>query len=83
MAFDTETCYNLRMEQDVFEKWQYVQKRHNKYGLWVPVPLELQDVIGKKEVTRSLGTGDATEAKRHYGGKLAEIHEQFDAARPA
>ena len=81
MTFDTETCYNLRMEQDVFEDWAYVQKRYNKYGLRVPVPLELQDVLGKKEVTRSLGTGDATEAKRHYGGKLAEIHEQFDAAR--
>ena len=65
----------------MFEKWQYVQKRHNKYGLRVPVPFELQHVIGKKEVTRSLGTGEVAEAKRRYGSKLAEINEQFDAAR--
>ena len=42
----------------MFDKWLYVQKRGHKYGLQVPVPQELRATLGKREITKSLGTGE-------------------------
>lgn len=81
MAFATQTCYTNRMEQDVFDNWPYVQKRGNKYGVRLRVPDDLREILGKGEVTRSLGTGDPVAAKKKYHEICAEVEAEFSAAR--
>jgi hypothetical protein len=54
--------------------------KHPKTGVyWVRkrVPADLVPVVDKAEVTRSLGTKDAAEAKRRYRDAVAEIEEQW------
>lgn len=65
----------------MFDKWQYVQKRGNKYGVRIRVPDDLREVLQKREVTRSLGTGDPQKAKVAYHKVCAEIEADFSAAR--
>jgi len=55
--------------------------QNNKFGIRVRVPDELREVIGKREITRSLGTGDPVEGRRAYHEKLAEVQSELDAAR--
>lgn len=45
------------------------------------VPDEIRHVIGKTEITRSLGTGDLKAAKERYWEVSAEIEKQFAHAR--
>ena len=56
-------------------------KRGTRWYLRVRVPLDLVDRIGRREIWKSLGTGDHREAKRCYLDKRAEIQRQFDVAR--
>lgn len=54
--------------------------KHPKTGVyWIRkrVPTDLVPVVGKAEVTRSLGTKDAAEAKRRHRDALAEIEAQW------
>lgn len=67
----------------MFEKLPYIQKRHNKYGIRVRVPDELRDIIGKREITKSLGTGDPAKAKSIYYEKLSDVQAEIEAARMA
>lgn len=67
----------------MFEKLPHIQKRHNKYGIRVRVPDELRDIIGKREITKSLGTGDPAKAKPIYHEKLADAQAEIEAARLA
>lgn len=59
--------------------------RHLKEGkgLWytrMRVPADVQQLIGKKELMRSLG-GDRTVAHRLHAATVAEFQDQIDAAR--
>lgn len=69
------------MKQEVFGKLPYVTKRYNKYGIRVRVPDEVRAIIDKKEITRSLGTGDPDKAKLIYHEKLKEVLEEIEAAK--
>jgi len=81
MVSVTQTCYTNWVQQDVFHKLPHLTERHNKYGIRVRVPDELREIIGKREITRSLGTGDPVEGRRVYYEKLAEVHAELDRAR--
>jgi hypothetical protein len=55
-------------------------QKHPKTGVyWIRkrVPADLVPVVGKAEVTRSLGTKDPVEAKRRHRDALAEIEAQW------
>lgn len=69
------------MKQDVFDKLPHLQKRHNKYGIRVRVPDEVQVVLQKREITRTLGTGDPEIAKPIYYEKLKEVLDEIEAAK--
>lgn len=59
-------------------------QRHRKTGMfWVRrvVPPELRPFIGKREITRTLGTKDAREMKRRYPRAMADVEEVLDKAR--
>ena len=57
-------------------------KRGNTYALRFSVPTELQAVVGKREIVRSLATSDLAEALANRNDVLAEIRDslfsQFD-----
>lgn len=65
----------------MFGKLPYVTKRYNKYGIRVRVPDEVRSIIDKKEITRSLGTGDPDKAKLIYHEKLQEVLDEIEAAK--
>ncbi|SDX95022.1 site-specific integrase [Citreimonas salinaria] len=50
-------------------------KRGSTYALRYSVPSELQELVGKKEIVRSLGTADLGEALALRNEKLSEIRE--------
>ena len=60
---------------------KYFKKRHQTYVLRVPVPKDIQDIIGKKEITRSLKTRDLLEANYQYCVVLGEIQSEFAVAQ--
>ena len=55
--------------------------RHKTYSVRVPVPNDIQGILDKKEITRSLKTRDLNQAKKNYHEKMAEIHQLFEQAR--
>ena len=67
------------MEQGDLKNWKYVVMRRNKYGLRVPIPLELKAILGKGPITRSLGTGDlfAREQEAHAVVNAFGLPEQI------
>ena len=56
-------------------------KRGNKWIVRKRVPDELQSIIGKREITRSLATSDLSEAKKDYHHVMVDIEQQFSNAR--
>lgn len=62
-------------------KLPYMKKRGAKYYVRVPVPKEIQGVLDKVEVSRSLKTGDYTQAKKNYHDVMAKLHQLFEQAR--
>jgi integrase len=59
-------------------------QKHPKSGVYrarVAVPEDVRAVIGKTELTRSLGTKDAAKARRDHGPVLAELQRMIAAAR--
>ena len=60
---------------------KYMALRGKTYSLRVPVPVEIQSQIGKKEITRSLGTRDLQIANARYPQTLGEIQKEFEIAK--
>jgi hypothetical protein len=56
-------------------------QRGTKWYLRVKVPDDVFNIIGKREIWRSLDTGDHHEAKRRYFDKRAEAERTFAIAR--
>ncbi len=69
------------MEQKPLENWKYVVRRDHKFGLRVPVPKDVKQLVGKGPITKTLGTGDPIEGKLRYYEVLQGIQAKFDAAR--
>ncbi|MBL4731339.1 MAG: site-specific integrase [Rhizobiaceae bacterium] len=65
----------------MFENLPHVIKRGKKFSIRVAVPIDVRSIVGKNEITRTLGTGDPIKAKAVYYEKLAELEELFSAAR--
>ena len=55
--------------------------RGSRYYVRLSVPKDLQQAYGKKNVRRSLGTSDPSEAARLGTIKLAETHAEFEEFR--
>jgi len=68
------------MGKIVAKKHKHLRIRNGRYEIRVPVPKPIQEIIGKKEVTRSLKTPDFQEANKLYPDKYAEILKQFEIA---
>lgn len=58
-------------------------RRGGRYILRRRVPLDLVDVLGRKEITKALGTADRTEAKKRLALEWVRLDQEFDAARAA
>ncbi len=56
-------------------------KRGTRWYLRVRVPEDLVDRIGKREISKSLGTGDHRKAKARYPEERAKVERRFAAAR--
>ena len=68
------------MGKIVAKKHKHLRIRNGIYEIRVPVPKSIQEIIGKKEVTRSLKTPDFQEVNKLYSDKYAEILKQFEIA---
>lgn len=55
--------------------------KRNGYYAEMAVPKELTEIIGKKKMSRSLGTGDKAVARRRLNAVVAEFQDQIEAAR--
>ena len=55
--------------------------RSRVYWLRKRVPADLVAVVGRREVTLSLGTRDPDEAKRRYAGELLKLEERWAGLR--
>lgn len=58
-----------------------LRKRGGRYVIRRRVPLDLVEVIGRREVTKALGTGEREEAKRLGRRWWVERDQEFDALR--
>lgn len=58
-----------------------IRLRGSAWYLRVSVPRDLQIVLGKKEVWKSLRTGDHKEARRLHHAELDALHREWDALR--
>ena len=60
----------------------YLRRRGAAYSVRVPVPKDLWEAIGKREIVKALGkVRDPAEAKRKGPAKVQEIHDWFDQLR--
>ncbi len=66
------------MDVDVTKKHKYLGIRGSTYSIRVPVPIHLQKVLKRKEITRSLKTKDPVEANKLYPERLSEILKIFE-----
>lgn len=58
-----------------------LRKRGGRYVIRRRVPLDLVEVIGRREITKALGTGEREEAKRLGRRWWVERDEEFEALR--
>lgn len=58
-------------------------RRQGRYVLRRRVPLDLVEPLGRKEITKALGTADRTEAKQRLALEWVRLDQDFDAARAA
>ncbi|MEP1230424.1 MAG: DUF6538 domain-containing protein, partial [Litorimonas sp.] len=58
----------------------HMKIRNSCYSVRVPVPVAIQGLIGKTEITRTLNTGDLMQAKKNYRDVIAEIYKTFETA---
>ncbi|SEN86750.1 Site-specific recombinase XerD [Gemmobacter aquatilis] len=56
-------------------------RRGAAYSARIRVPLDLVEVIGRKELVKALGTSDLAEAKRRLHPVIANWHREFDDMR--
>ena len=56
-------------------------RRGTRYYLRTRVPLDLIETIGRKEIWKSLETGDHREAVRRYHLAKAELDQEFEQRR--
>jgi len=62
----------------------YLRRRGAAYSVRVPVPKDLWEQVGKREVVKALGkVRDPAEARRKAPAKVQEIHAWFDRLRAA
>jgi len=59
----------------------YLKRRGSTYYARMPVPLDLQDVLGTKELAKSLDTREPREAKRRLTAVIAGWQRQFEDQR--
>ncbi|WP_411837037.1 DUF6538 domain-containing protein [Paracoccus sp. ME4] len=59
----------------------HLMRRGASYSARIRVPLDLIEVIGKKELVRALGTTEEAEAKRRLWPVIAGWHREFDDLR--
>lgn len=59
----------------------HLMRRGASYSARIRVPLDLIEIVGKKELVRALGTNDEAEAKRRLWPIITEWHRQFDDLR--
>jgi integrase len=59
----------------------YLLRRGASYYARVRVPLDLIDLVGKKELVKALGTKDENEAKRRMWPVVEDWNRQFDDLR--
>jgi hypothetical protein len=60
----------------------YLRRRGATYSVRVPVPVDLQPVVGKTEIVKALGrVRDPADAKRKGPAAAQEIHDWFDQLR--
>jgi integrase len=60
----------------------YLRRRGATYSVRVPVPKDLWEQVGKREVVKALGkVRDPAEARRKGPAKVQEIHALFDRLR--
>jgi len=69
------------MEANVAKMHKYLKIRGKKYYLRVPIPKEIQEIMGKKEILRSLKTSDLVQANLRYPDALAKIQKEFVIAK--
>lgn len=77
MVFATITCYNIGMETIVAKKHKYLKSRHQSYYVRVPVPEEIQSIIGKCEITRSLKTRNKQEGELRWHNVVGPMLRKF------
>jgi hypothetical protein len=58
-----------------------LMRRGTRYYLRVRVPLDLINTIGRREIWKSLGTGDHREAVRRYFPARTKLQQCFEQAR--
>jgi hypothetical protein len=58
-----------------------LMRRGARYYVRRVIPLDLQELFGKREIVRSLGTSDPKEAKRLWLVAWAKFDRVFDQAR--
>lgn len=71
----------MSMETVVAKLPKHMVQRHKTYAVRVPVPKDIQSVLNKLEVTRSLKTKDFSQALKNYYEVMAEIQKGFEQAR--
>lgn len=59
----------------------HLLRRGAAYSARIRVPLDLVEIVGKRELVRALGTNDEAEAKRKLWPVLAEWNRLFDDLR--
>jgi integrase len=60
----------------------YLRRRGASYSVRIPVPKDLWEQVGKREVVKALGkVRDPAEARRKAPAKVQEIHAWFDRLR--
>jgi integrase len=59
----------------------YLIRRGGAYSARLRVPLDLIEVVGRKELVKALGTSDPAEAKRRVWAVVDGWQRQFDALR--
>ena len=59
----------------------YLLRRGASYYARVRVPLDLVEIVGRKELVKALGTKDEHEAKRLLWPVVGEWNRQFDDLR--
>ncbi len=59
----------------------YLIRRGGAYSARLRVPLDLIDVVGRKELVKALGTSDPAEAKRRVWAVVDAWQRHFDALR--